>query len=177
MTKTAFASSAFVALMVAGTAHADTVEINLVDMLDNIQDGYCVDISGGQGSQADPADGLQAHTCYSPSGEIFVDQGFDSERFADGTLYMPSFDVCAEVAALQEGAAIGLAACDESAEQTFVFSGEGTIVPASAADLCVTVGDDTRFGRSDTNQIKELSLQACSDDLAASQTWSNRTAP
>ncbi|WP_417243189.1 ricin-type beta-trefoil lectin domain protein [Celeribacter sp.] len=176
MTRHRFTAAATAALLIANIAHAETVEINLVDMLDNIQDGYCVDIAGGQGANADPANGLQGHTCYSPSGEIFVDQGFDSTQFADGTLYMPEFDVCAEVSSTQAGATIGLAACDGSAAQHFVFSGEGTITPAAAPEMCLTLAESTRTGRSDTNQIKELNLAACSDDLAASQVWGNRTA-
>ena len=160
----------------ATVAHADNVEVYALDMLDNIQDGYCVDISGGQGAQADPGNGLQGHTCYSPSGEIFVDQAFDSAQFADGIFYMPEFDVCMQVASTEAGAALELTECDGSAEQSFVFSGEGPITPASATDLCVTLGDDTRYGRSETNQIKALTLAACSDDSAASQTWGYRTA-
>ncbi|MDO6588897.1 hypothetical protein DS901_14090 [Loktanella sp. D2R18] len=163
-------------LLSASLAHAETVEINLIDLLDNTQDGYCVDISGGQGADADPDNGLQAHTCYSPSGDIFVDQGFDSEQFADGTLYMPEFDVCAEVASTEAGAAVGLSACDGSDLQSFVFAGEGTITVAGATDMCLTAGEDTRNGRSDTNQIKELTLEVCSDAFAGSQMWGNRTA-
>jgi len=175
MTKTFIHATAAV-LLAATVAQAETVEINLIDMLDNTQDGYCLDISGGQGAQADPANGLQGHTCYSPSGEIFVDQGFDNERFADGQLYMPEFDVYAEVSSTEAGATVGLADCDGSAAQSFVFSGEGTIVPASAPDMCLTLADDTRTGRSDTNQIKDLALEACSEEGAARQTWGNRTA-
>jgi len=163
-------------LLSATLAHAETVEVFAVDMLDNTQNGYCLDISGGQGAQADPSNGLQGHTCYSPSGEIYVDQGFDSDRFADGALYMPEFDVCAEVAGLEDGASVGLTACDGSAEQTFAFSGDGMITPANAPDLCITLGADTRNGRSDTNQIKALSLETCSENSSAFQTWSNRTA-
>lgn len=163
-------------LLTASMARAETVEIHAIDPLDNTQDGYCLDISGGQGAQADPADGLQGHTCYSPSGEIFVDQGFDSDRFADGLLYMPEFDVCAEVSGMEAGASIGLADCDGSAEQTFAFSGEGTITPADAPGMCLTLGENTRTGRSDANQIKALTLELCSADLSAFQNWSNRTA-
>ncbi|MCK0138792.1 ricin-type beta-trefoil lectin domain protein [Aliiroseovarius sp. F47248L] len=170
-----FATSAAL-LLTASMVHAETVEIYAIDLLDNTQNGYCIDISGGQGAQADPANGVQGHTCYSPSGEIFVDQGFDSEGFAEGVLYMPEFDVCVEVAGMEAGSAIGLAECDGSAEQTFAFSGDGTITPANAADMCLTLGEDTRSGRSDTNQIKALSLEACSEDSTAYQTWSHRTA-
>lgn len=67
----------FAALMAAGTANAENVEIYVVDMLDNIQNGYCIDIAKGRGADANPENGLQAHTCYSPSGEVLVDQAFD----------------------------------------------------------------------------------------------------
>ncbi|SIO02479.1 ricin-type beta-trefoil lectin domain protein [Vannielia litorea] len=160
----------------AGLAHAETVEVYATDKLDNTQNGYCIDISGGQGAQANPDDGLQGHTCYSPSGEIFVDQGFDSERFAEGVFYMPEFDVCMQAAALEAGAALELVSCEESAAQSFEFAGEGTITPASAPDLCLTLGESTRHGRSDTNQIKGLTLEACAAEAAAYQTWAYRTA-
>lgn len=166
-----------IAMFLGGVAQAETAEIYLVDMLDNIQNGYCIDIAGGQGAQADPAGGLQGHTCYSPSGEIFVDQGFSSERFADGVFHMPTFDVCMQATRTDAGAKLELAACEGSEAQRFAFPGKGTITPASAPDMCLTLGEATRFGRSDTNQIKELTLEACTDDLAAYQTWSSRTAP
>ena len=166
-----FAAAAAVFLS-AGAAHAEGVEIYALDMLDNAQAGYCLDIAGGQGAQADPSNGLQGHTCYSPSGELFVDQTFESERFADGVLFMPEFDVCAQV----DGSAVGLAACDGSDAQSFAFSGEGAITPASAPGMCLTLGEDTRSGRSDTNQIKALSLEECSDAAASRQSWGNRTA-
>lgn len=66
-------------------------------MPDNTQNGYCLDIARAQGDQANPEDGLQGHTCYHPGGELGVDQTFDTDRFADGVLYMPEFDVCVEV--------------------------------------------------------------------------------
>ncbi|QPM90868.1 ricin-type beta-trefoil lectin domain protein [Pseudooceanicola algae] len=163
-------------LMIAGAAQAQSVEVYATDTLDNIQNGYCIDISGGQGAQADPADGLQGHTCYSPQGDIFVDQAFDSAQFADGVFYMVDFDVCMQAASDTAGAALELADCDGSAAQSFAFAGEGTITLASAPELCLTLGDDTRFGRSETNQIKSLTLAECATDAAASQTWAYRTA-
>lgn len=103
-----------------------------------------------------------------------VDQIFDTEKFADGVLYMPGFDVCASVASTDAGSSFELAACDGSAEQSFVFSGEGTITPASATDMCVTLAEDSRTGRSNINQIKVLSLEACSEDNAVYQVWAVR---
>lgn len=159
-----------------GMAQAEDVEIYLLDLLDNTQNGYCVDIAGGRGDQADPADGLQGHTCYSPSGELLVDQIFDTARFEDGLLYMSMFDVCATLPSTDAGTIPTLETCDGSDAQAFVFSGEGTITPASASEMCLTVAEDTRSGRSDANQIKVLSLETCADDLAAYQTWGVRTA-
>jgi len=172
-TTTAFAVSFMLA---TGAAQADGVEIYVTDMLDNIQNGYCLDIAKGQGAKANPDDGLQAHTCYSPSGELFVDQTFDSEQFADGVLFMPEFDVCVQTVGTSAGSEIELAACDGSDAQSWVFDGAGTIAPAAAPELCVTLGEDTRTGRSKENQMKALTLETCSDEMAGYQTWDNRTA-
>jgi hypothetical protein len=163
------------AFLSVGTAHAEKVEVYLTDMLDNTQHGYCLDIARAQGAQANPDDGLQGHTCYSPLGELMVDQIFDTDKFADGLLYMPEFNVCAMAASVTADSPIELAACDGSAAQSFVFSGNGTITPSAAPDMCVTVATDTRSGRSDTNQIKALSLQPCDTTRAAYQTWSTRS--
>jgi hypothetical protein len=162
-------------LFTARLAQADNVEIYLKDMQDNIQSGYCLDIAKAQGAKANPEDGLQGHTCYSPLGELMVDQIFDTDKFEDGILYMPEFDVCVQVASAEAGAAVGLAACDGSENQSFEFSGDGTIVPSGTPDLCVTVAEDTRTGRSKENQMKALSLETCSDDQAGSQQWSVRS--
>ncbi|WP_460275841.1 ricin-type beta-trefoil lectin domain protein [Celeribacter sp. ULVN23_4] len=172
----AFISGAACALLMMSAAQAETVEVYALDMLDNIQNGYCLDIAGGQGAQADPSNGLQGHTCYSPFGDIFVDQGFDSTQFASGVFYMPEFDVCMQAASIEAGAALELAACNGSEAQGFAFTGEGTIAPASAPELCVTLGEETRSGRSATNQIKTLSLETCDNALSAYQLWSARTA-
>lgn len=162
--------------LAAGTAHAKNVEIYLTDMLDNTQAGYCIDIAKGREEAANPDDGLQGHTCYSPGGALGFDQTFDTEKFADGLLYMVNFDVCTEATSTETGSSLALAACDGSDAQSFVFTGEGTITPASATDMCFTVAEDTRGGRSDANQIKVLSLETCDDSKAAYQTWSVRTA-
>ncbi len=163
-------------LLAACAAQAENVEIYLADMLDNTQKGYCLDIARAQGDRANPDDGLQGHTCYSPKGKLGVDQTFDATKFADGVLYMPEFDVCAEVSSAEAGTAIDLAACDGSEAQSFVFSDEGAIVPASATAMCFTLGEDTRTGRSDVNQIKVLSLEACDEGQAAYQIWKARSA-
>jgi len=163
-------------LAFSGPALADNVEIYLLDMLDNIQDGYCIDIAKGKGDAANPDDGLQAHTCYGTLGEVLVDQAFDPEQFADGVLYMPEFDVCMQALSTEPGASAELASCDGSTAQRWVFEGEGTISPASAVEMCLTVSGETRTGRSDENQMIALALLDCDANQAAYQTWSNRTA-
>jgi hypothetical protein len=173
----AFFSTLTGLLLATGTVRAENVEVYLSDMLDNTQNGYCLDIAGGREADADPADGLQGHTCYSPSGALGVDQTFDTDKFSDGLLYMTEFDVCAEISSTEAGSAVGLAECNGSESQNFVFSGEGTIVPAAAPDMCLTLAEATRTGRSDVNQIKVLSLEACdSSQQQAYQMWSVRTA-
>jgi len=162
-------------LMAANAAHAENVEIYLLDMLDNTQAGYCIDIAGGKEEAADPADGLQGHTCYSPGGDLGYDQTFDTEMFAEGQIYMVNFDVCTQITSTDAGSTLELADCDGSEAQSFMFTGEGTITPTSAPDMCFTVAEDTRSGRSDANQIKVLSLESCSDDLAAYQNWGVRS--
>lgn len=176
MTKILLSPIAAGLMTLAAPAYAENVEIYSRDMLDNTQNGYCIDIAGGREEAADPADGLQGHTCYSPGGALGYDQTFDTEKFADGLLYMVNFDVCAQITSTGAGSALELADCDGSAPQSFTFSGEGTISPTAAKNMCLTVAEDTRSGRSDANQIKVLSLETCSDELAAYQSWGVRTA-
>ncbi|MFK7997328.1 MAG: hypothetical protein AB8B87_24590 [Granulosicoccus sp.] len=128
-----------------------------------------------QGDKANPEDGLQGHTCYSPKGELMVDQIFDINRFVDGILYMPEFDVCAQISSVAAGSSIESAACNGSLEQSFQFSGEGKIASGSATDMCLTLAEDTRTGRSDANQIKVLTLETCADDKADFQLWAVRS--
>ena len=169
-------TAAVVGMVISSTAaHAENVEIYLLDMLDNTQAGYCIDIAKGREEAANPDDGLQGHTCYSPGGALGFDQTFDTAQFADGVLYMVNFDVCTQATSTEAGSLLELAECDGSDAQSFVFSGEGTITPASAPEMCMTVAEDTRSGRSDANQIKVLSLETCSDDQAAYQMWGARS--
>lgn len=152
---------------------ASGVEIALADKLDGKINNYCLDIAGGN-KDVDPANGLQAHTCYSYQDSLGTDQVFDETQFEGNALSMPIYEVCASASAMEAGAEIGLAECDGSEAQQFTFSGEGTITPVAAENLCFTVADDMRTGRNTDHQIKELTLEECSEDKAASQTWRAR---
>lgn len=171
-----FAPILALVLAVPTAGVAEQVEITLVDELDGNLNSYCLDIAGGQ-QDASVENGLQAHTCYSYQGALGVDQIFETDRFAESQLYMPEFDVCATVFSLQAGAAVGLAACDGSIAQKVELTDDGKLSPTEAPDLCFTAGEETRLGRGGTSphQIKSLTLETCSDDLSAYQTWRTRS--
>ena len=67
-----------------------------------------------------------------------MDQAFDADKFAEGVLYMPEFNLCAKVSSVDAGPSIDLAEGDGSDAQSFVFSSEGTIAPALATEMCFT---------------------------------------
>ena len=165
----------FATAAVAGPAVADPVEIMLSDRLDGNLDFYCLDISGSQ-QNADVTGGLQTHTCYRYQGQAGVDQIFDSASFEENTLYMPEFDVCVEVEAMEAGASIGLATCDGSDAQSIAMTEANTLTPVSAPELCLTAGEEVRLGRGGTSehQIRSLTLQACDAELNAYQQWEPR---
>lgn len=151
------------------------VEIVLKDKLDGNLSGYCFDIKGG-GRNINPADGLQAHTCYSYRGALGSDQAVDPALMADGIIKLPSFDVCATATKQEVGATLDLTTCDGSDIQQFNIAASGTIAPKSAPGLCYTAGEETVFGRNGTSphQIKTLTLQACDAAMAARQEWRTR---
>lgn len=173
MKKIAFLT-AFV-MPLASAATADTAEMMLTDRLDGNLDFYCLDISGSK-TNANVENGLQTHTCYRYQGEPGIDQIFDIARVEENQLYMPEWDVCAMVSDLAADASIELATCDSSEQQNIALTDDGKLSPVSAMDLCFTAGEETTLGRGGTSehQIKSLTLQSCSDDLAQYQTWELR---
>jgi len=162
-------------VLACATARADLVEITLADDLDGILNGYCLDIAKGQKENANPDNGLQAHTCYSHEGQLAIDQIFDTDKFADEQLYMPEFDVCAMVSGVEAGASVALASCDGSDAQRFTLTDNGQITAAADPSLCITAAEETSTGRSKTNLMRALTLQACSDANALLQVWRIRT--
>jgi hypothetical protein len=84
------------AFLATGEAQAESIEIYLPDMKDNKQNGNCIDIAKGREEAANPNDGLQGHTCYSPGGGLDFDQTFDTKKFADGLVYIVNFVVCTQ---------------------------------------------------------------------------------
>lgn len=157
---------------------ASNVEVFLKDRLDGNLSQYCIDIKGGF-ANIDPTRGLQAHTCLGYRGEFGTDQVLDSEDFASNQFNFPNFDVCMTIDTLEIGAEASLTACDNSDAQNIVFAENGNISPESAPNICLTVGDETSLGRNGAgpHQIRTLTLQDCSDTLAARQQWTTRDQP
>lgn len=153
----------------------DAVEIYLQDDLGGILSGFCIDIAKGR-EDVDPANGLQAHTCYSYTGKLGSDQSFSPSSFSQNRIYMPAYELCVAAVSLTSGSKIGLAACDGSEGQQFSFSGEGRISSIAAPSLCMTAAEETTAGGGSQHQIKVLTLEECSDDLDQFQLWATRTA-
>lgn len=154
------------------SSNAKEVEINLKHNLDGYLNGYCLDIKGG-GKDIDPKNGLQVHTCYSYKGALGKDQIFETNSFSENILYMPKFNVCAQVNDYKTGTKITLDSCNGSEFQSFTFNENGEISPTSAKDMCFTASLDTKLGRGGTSkhQIKDLTLQKCSGDYTIFQKW------
>lgn len=159
----------------AGFASAEKVEIALTDKLDTTTNEYCFDIMGG-GQNVDPSRGLQAHTCYSYRGELGPDQAVATADLENGQFNISDFDVCVTMSSLEEGASVALTACDGSELQQFDFdfAASSHISPVSAPNMCVTIGDETSYGMAVRHQIRTLSLETCSDELASRQNWFTR---
>ena len=149
------------------------VEIMLADRLDGILSEYCLDIAGGN-QNVDPANGLQAHTCYSYQGDLGDDQVFDAGKLADNSLSMPIYDVCVSIASLEAGAEVSLTSCDGDATP-ISFSGDWTISPVASPDLCFTASEESRMGKWSEHQIRDLTLEACDENAAAYQSWKTRS--
>lgn len=164
------------ATLLGVTANAEQVEIATKHNLDGYLNNYCLDIAGG-GKNINPENGLQVHTCYSYRGNLGDDQVFDTDNFAKGVLYMPAVDVCVEVASLEEGAKVGLASCSGGDLQNIELLSSGVISPKKAPELCFTASLATRQGRNGTSphQIKDLTLEKCSEDKAIFQEWYTRS--
>ena len=154
-------------------ASAELVEIKLVDTIDEDR-GYCLDIAGGKGERAPLDRGLQAHTCYDYTGELLVDQVFDTALMKQGQFKIPHFDVCMTASSVAQGAGIELASCSGADTQKFSLESNGQLIASTKPELCVTVSStEKREGRgsSPVHVMRPLSLQPCADSTKAYQTW------
>ena len=160
-------------LLLAQPAYAATiVEVTLVDKLDEPR-GFCLDIVGSQ-RRAAPAQGLQAHTCYSYQGKLAVDQGFVGEGLKNGEFRLPWFNACLTRLDGPAASTPSLRDCDGGPRQRFHITISGHITPESDSTLCLTV-DDTASrpggGGKPPHLIRSLMFRACAVDLDKFQKW------
>ena len=151
-------------------------EIYLLEQL-NENRGYCIDIKGSK-LNADPDNGLQAHTCYSYQGEVSVDQGFDNVKIDEDEFYMPFFDVCIEAESISASSTLNLKGCNKNEKQKFKFNNKSEIVLNDNNNLCLTVSENFREGGggTPTHLIRDLILDNCSTDISTRQRWGLRKA-
>ena len=151
-------------------------EIYLLEQL-NENRGYCIDIKGSK-LNADPDNGLQAHTCYSYQGEVSVDQGFDSVKIDEDEFYMPFFEVCMEAENTSVSSILKLKVCNKNVKQKFKFNSNEEIVLSDNTNLCLTVSENSREGGggTPTHLIRDLILDNCSADISTRQRWGLRKA-
>jgi len=151
-------------------------EIYLLEQL-NENRGYCIDIKGSK-LNADPDNGLQAHTCYSYQGEVSVDQGFDNVKIDEDEFYMPFFEVCMEAENTSASSILKLKVCNKNVKQKFKFNSNEEIVLSDNTNLCLTVSENSREGGggTPTHLIRDLILDNCSADISTRQRWGLRKA-
>ena len=151
----------------------DVVEVMLSSQLDDSR-GYCLDIAGGQGTDAPLDKGLQAHTCYHYTGSILEDQGFDAALIEEGQFKIPYYDVCMAASSTDLGSDILLEACNDSNTQSFDLQENGQLSLQGNPELCVTVSaTEKKEGRggSPVHVMRPLSLQSCNTAQQDYQSW------
>lgn len=161
---------------ISAISWADIVEVALVDRLNGNDNNYCIDTVGAQ-EHATPEEGLQAYTCYSYGGSLGFDQIMDSGAIEQGQFLMTGFNVCMEAKGTTAGTTLWGTECDGGEMQDFELLSDQTIRLSSADQLCLSVGDETRFGRRGPtgHQYKDLTLEVCSEERAAYQQWYMRS--
>jgi len=111
---------------------------------------------------------------YTYQGFVGYDHAMDSEAIAKGQFHITGFNVCMQAKGSEVGALIAAQACDESnALQNFNLREDMTIRLASQEELCLTIGDEVSYGRNGPggHEIRQISMQACSEDKATHQQW------
>ncbi len=104
----------------------------LIDPLDE-PGRYCVDVPGfGRRLNLDAP--LMAHTCKPRA----ADETFTVGHPAEGQLYMPAYERCAEAESQQAGARLFLKTCRPSERQRFSFEADGRI-RLQGSELCLAV--------------------------------------
>jgi len=175
---TSLAVTLFISLSLSSQLMAQDVEVYLLDRIDAILNHYCLDVNGPPHSMQLETP-LQAHTCYSYTGELTADQAIESEDIATGKIRIKSVNLCAQLDGNEPGATITLADCADSDEQSFELRENGQISPTAYPELCLTAGPTSWLGGQpgnlNENQARTLHMQRCGDEALRYQRWGTRT--
>lgn len=148
--------------------------MQLLDLLDRKQDGYCLDVAGsGNAVRFDMP--LITHNCKEG---LYADEAVVHKP--DGTLYFPAYDGCATVMGLNNHAlaynALMLKRChvDEpflSATRFQKFSVNNKQLQLDGTNLCITAGDVSKETYNPDHRWRSLYMQDCAVAPAALSQW------
>ena len=145
--------------------------ILLVDPLDE-PEFYCVDVPGAGRSLNLEAD-LHAHTCKPlPQAE---DELFTFNSPGEGQFRMEAYDLCMEAREAEEGAALILQTCSDSALQRFTLTTKGLILlnDGISENLCLAVAPGEGIPTGGPSHLRRhLGLQGCDSVPEARSVWS-----
>ena len=108
---------------------------------------------------------------------VTEDQGFDYEQIEnEGEIRIVYFDRCMTLHEPNAGSFVAAEPCDSGAAQQFNIDSDGQIVPESAPELCLTMGDDSvpGGGGDPIRLIRKLSFETCEPAIAERQRWEFR---
>lgn len=98
-----------------------------------------------------------------------------SIRWSGQKIRINEFDVCMTVSAVEAGASVALAACENLPTQQFSLQENGNLVAKENPALCITTSaPEKKEGRGATpvHVMRPITLETCNEENAAYQVWS-----
>ena len=133
-------------------------------------EAYCLDVFGF-GMRANIDEPLSVHTC-KPEG--WRDATFTVDYPDAGQIYMPAYDLCAEVSQFERGAHLFLKACSESPLQRFIYREDQKIeVQGSPGpSYCLTVHPADGIATGGPSHVRrEVLILICEEVEAEFAQW------
>jgi len=109
-----------------------------------------------------------SHTCYSYTGSIIEELGFNESLTSNGLFQIPYFDVCMSVSPVTLGSAVALGRTDQSDTQNFTLESSGRLVSEANPEQCITFsGTEKNEGR---GEFSVQVMRHCLSRLVMTQT-------
>lgn len=152
--------------------------LKLKDNLDRPEDGYCLDITGnGQYVRFDMP--LNGHNCKIDNNYVYPDETVQFRK--DGTIYFPTYDLCATVMGLNDNAlefnALMPKPCYKNTPflnaqnfQYFYFN-DNDQIQLKNSELCITVGNTSKTTYSEKHKWRSLYMQNCKEAKISHSAW------